>query len=147
MGLREQLTDDLKQAMRAKDQLRMDTIRSVRAAVINREVEKGAELDDDAVVAILRTLVKQRDDAIEQYREGDRQDLADAESREKQILSAYLPAAPDAADVEAAVTAVVAELGASSMKDMGRVMKECKERLGAAVDGKTLSSSVKAKLS
>jgi uncharacterized protein YqeY len=99
------------------------------------------------MLALVRSLVKQRNDAIESYDAGGRKDLADAERQEKQILEAYLPAAPDAGAVSKVVAEVAAELGASSMKDMGAVMKEAKARLGAAVDGKLLSDAVKAKLS
>jgi uncharacterized protein YqeY len=147
MAIREQLGEDLKAAMRAKDTLRMETIRSIKAAALLRETEKGGELDDGELVALVRGLVKQRNDAIEQYEAGGRKDLADNERREKQVLEGYLPAAPDAATIARVVAEVAATLGASSMKEMGAVMKEAKARLGAAVDGKALSDAVKAKLS
>jgi uncharacterized protein YqeY len=147
MAIRDQLGDDLKAAMRAKDTLRMETIRSIKAAMLLRETEKGSDLSNDEMLALVRSLVKQRNDAIESYDAGGRKDLADAERQEKQILEAYLPAAPDAGAVSKVVAEVAAELGASSMKDMGAVMKEAKARLGAAVDGKLLSDAVKAKLS
>ena len=146
MSLRERFDADLKDAMRAKDRLRLDTIRGVKAAVLNREVETGSPLDEASLVQVLRSLVKQRDDAISQYEEGGRTDLADNERQEKALLEAYLPAAPDAVTIEATVTQVIAELGASGMRDMGRVMKECTARL-AGVGGKELSAAVKAKLS
>lgn len=146
MGLKEQLAEDLKDAMRAKDRVRMDTIRSVRSGVLNREVEKGADLDDTETLQVIRSLVKQREDAITQYEEGGRKDLADTERAEKAILEAYLPAAPDRASIEAAVTRVISELGASSMKDMGRVMKEAMAQLGPTASGKDVSAIVKQKL-
>lgn len=146
MGIRERIGEDLKAAMRAKDTLRMETIRSIKAALLLRETEKAGELGEDELVALVRGLVKQRNDAIEQYDAAGRTDLADNERREKQILQSYLPAAPDAAAIERVVGEVVAALGASSMKDMGAVMKEAKAKLGAAVDGKVLSDAVKAKL-
>lgn len=146
MDWQARLAQDLKDAMRARDSLRTETLRAIKAAMLNREVEKGAPLDDGDVLAALRALVKQRDDAIAAYEEAGRRDSADTERREKEILVGYLPAAPDAAAVEGVVAAVVAELGASGMKDMGRVMKACMERLGAGADGKTLSAAVKAKL-
>lgn len=146
MDLQTQLAADLKDAMRARDSLRTETLRAIRAAVLNREVEKGSALEEGDVLAAIRSLVKQRDDAIAAYEEGGRADAAESERREKAILLAYLPAAPDAAAIEATVTAVVAELGAASMKDMGRVMKACMERLGTGTDGKALSAAVKAKL-
>jgi hypothetical protein len=146
MSLKDQLQSDLKQAMRDKHQLRMNTIRNVRAAILNKEVERGGEIDDDGVLGLIRGLCKQRDDAIEQYTLAGRDDLAATERDEKAVLEAYLPAAPDAATVEAAVSAVIAELGADGMKDMGRVMKEARARLGPAVDGKLVSTVVRTKL-
>lgn len=142
MDTRQRLEHDLKQAMRAKDTLRMEAIRSVRAAVLQREVDKGALADAD-ILGVIRSLVKQRDDSIAEYEKGGRADLADTERREREVLQAYLPAAPDAAAVDTTVAAVVAELGASGMKDMGRVMKEALARLGAGADGKTVSAAVR----
>lgn len=142
MDTRQRLDHDLKEAMRAKDTLRMETIRNVKAAVLLREVDKGALADAD-ILGVIRSLVKQRDDSIAEYEKGGRADLAETERRERAVLAAYLPAAPDAAAVDATVAAVVAELGASGMKDMGRVMKEVTARLGAGADGKTVSTAVK----
>lgn len=142
MDTRHKLEQDLKEAMRAKDTLRMETIRNVKAAVLLREVDKGALADAD-ILGVIRSLVKQRDDSIAEYEKGGRADLADAEKLERAVLAAYLPAAPDAAAVDATVAAVVVELGASGMKDMGRVMKEVTARLGAGADGKTVSTAVK----
>lgn len=144
--LRERLDDDLKTAMRAKDTLRLETIRNIRGVIKAREIDGGTEFDDDAVMQVIRSLVKQRADSIEQYKSGGREDLVGKESEEKAILESYLPAAPDQAQVEQVVVAVIADLGAAGMKDMGRVMKEATARLGAATDGKMLSTVVKAKL-
>jgi uncharacterized protein YqeY len=146
MDLKEKLTHDLKDAMRAKDQLRLDTIRSIRAAVTQREVDGQKELSEAEIHDLVRTLRKQRNEAIEQYRTGGREDLAEKEERERTILETYLPAAPDAAAMEAAVRAVIAETGASSPRDMGKVMQAVKERLSGA-DGKVLSALVKQLLS
>ncbi len=146
MDLKEKLTHDLKDAMRAKDQLRLDTIRSIRAAVTQREVDGQKELSEGEIHDLVRTLRKQRNEAIEQYRAGGREDLAEKEERERTILETYLPAAPDAAAMEAAVRAVIAETGASSPRDMGKVMQAVKERLSGA-DGKVLSALVKQLLS
>lgn len=143
MDLRTKLNDDLKQAMRAKQTIAVETIRGVRAAVLNREVEQGGTLDDEQILKVIRGLVKQRVDSIEQYAAGGRTDLVERETEEKTILESYLPAAPDEAAVRQAVANAVAELGAQSMKDMGRVMKACQEALGPAVDGKLLSGIVK----
>ena len=146
MSLKAKLTDDLKTAMRAKDTVRLDTIRSVRAAITLREADTQKDLDDAAIADIVRGLRKQRVEAIEQYDQGGRKDLADKERLEKDILEQYLPAAPDASVVENTVKAVISELAASSPKDMGRVMQAAKERL-AGVDGKALSELVKRLLS
>jgi len=146
MSLKAKLGEDLKDAMRAKDTVRLETIRSVRAAITQKEVDTQKELDDGAIIDIVRGLRKQRIEAIEQYTEGGRTDLADKEKREKELLEAYLPAAPDAAVVESTVRAVIGELGASTMKDMGRVVAAAKSKL-SGVDGKALSDLVKRLLS
>ncbi|MEE2678903.1 MAG: GatB/YqeY domain-containing protein [Myxococcota bacterium] len=147
MNLGERLEADMKAAMRERDKVRLETIRGVRGAVRNREIEAGGSLDDDGIVRVLRSLVKQRVDAIEQFRAGGREDLAEKESREREILEAYLPAAPDAGDVERVVREVIAEVGAESPRDMGRVMKPALERLGGGADGKQVSETVRRLLS
>lgn len=147
MALKDRLQEDLKDAMRARDPLRVETIRSVRGAVKNKEIELGAELAEDEVQRVIRTLVKQREEAAERFREADRQELADKESQEREILLAYLPAAPDPAAIDATVKAVIDEFGASSPKEMGRVMKEALARLGPAADGKRVSQAAKRLLS
>jgi len=143
MGLKDRLDGDLKDAMRARERLRVETIRSVRGALKNKEIETGGELPEEDALRVVRTLVKQREEAIERYREADRHDLADKEAAEREVLLAYLPAAPDAAAIEATVIAVIAELGASSPREMGRVMKEALARLGPAADGKLVSDTAK----
>jgi uncharacterized protein YqeY len=142
MSLKAKLGEDLKSAMRERDSVRLDAIRSIRAAVTQREVDSQKELDDAAIVDLIRGLRKQRIESIEQYTLGARPDLVEKEAREKELLEAYLPAAPDAAAVEAAVRAAIGKTGASSVKDMGRVMQAAKEQLGS-VDGKMLSDLVK----
>ena len=146
MDIRKQLDDDLKEAMRARDTVRLETVRNVKGAIRSREIDSGSELDAAEITKLIRGLVKQREESIAQYREGGRADLVERETREREILERYLPAAPSAAQVDEAVAAVIAELGASSVKDMGRVMKAVMERLGGAADGKTVSAAVKAKL-
>jgi hypothetical protein len=128
--------------MRARDSVRLDAIRSVRAAITQREVDSQKELDDAAVIELIRGLRKQRVESIEQYTAGGRTDLVEKELREKELLEAYLPAAPDAATIEAAVRAAITKLGATSVKDMGKVMSAAKEQL-SGVDGKLLSDVVK----
>jgi hypothetical protein len=144
--LRERLDEDLKTAMRAKDTVRLETIRNVRGVIRAREIDGGTEFDEDAVMQVIRSLVKQRADSIEQYAAGGRDDLVAKETQEKALLEAYLPAAIDPAEVERIVAAVISDLGAVGMKDMGRVMKEAATRLGPAADGKTLSTVVKTAL-
>ena len=147
MSLKQQIISDLTTSMKAKDAQRTSTLRMVKAAVMNREIEKGGEMDDEEMGKLLRTLVKQRRDSVEQYENGGRQDLADKEKTEIEVIEAYLPQAASAEEIEAAVTAAVAETGASSIKDMGKVMKAAQAALaGKNADGRTVSEMVKAKL-
>ena len=146
MDLRKRLDDDLKLAMRSKDTIRLETVRNIRGSIRSRELEAGKELDEGEMHKLIRGLVKQREDSIAQFREGGRVDLVERESAERTILEAYLPAAPSAESIDALVAAVITELGAKSIKDMGRVMKAVLERLGPAADGKLVSAAVKAKL-
>jgi uncharacterized protein YqeY len=143
VSLRAQLETDMKQAMRSRESLRLETIRGARGAIRNKEIELGEELGDEGIVRVLRSLVKQRVDSIEQYRAGGRDDLADKETAEREVLEAYLPAAPSAEDVERVVAEVIAEVGASGPRDMGKVMKPALEKLGGAADGKQVSEIVK----
>lgn len=147
MDLRHKLDKDLKQAMRAKNTLTMETLRSIRAAVLNREVAVGKTLDDAEILKVIQGLVKQRGDSIEQYEAGGRTDLVEQERQEQEILKAYLPAVPDEAAMQQAVDEAISALGESSLKDMGKVMKACQERLGPSVDGKALSGLVRKALS
>ncbi len=147
MSLRETLDADMKAAMKSRDSLRRETIRGVRGAIRNKEIEVGKTLDDDAILLLIRTLVKQRLDSIEQYQAGGRAELAEKEAAEKAILESYLPAAPDAAEVEKVVREVIAEVGAEGPKDLGRVMKPALARLGPAADGKAVSQTVRRLLS
>jgi uncharacterized protein YqeY len=143
MTLHERLDAEMKQAMRARESLRLETIRGVRGAIRNREIEVGETLDNEGILRIIRTLVKQRVEAIDHYERGGRDDLVAVETAEKAILEAYLPAAPDAVAVEAAVRAVIAEVGANGPRDMGKVMKPVLERLGAGAEGKVVSQVVR----
>ena len=139
MTLRQRLDDDMKAALRARESLRLETIRGIRGAVRNKEIEVGGELDEEGILRVIRTFVKQRAEAIEQYRAGGREDLAEKESAERAVLEAYLPTAPAEFEIERVVAEVIAETGASTPKDMGQVMKPTLERLGAAADGKLVS--------
>ncbi len=147
MGLRERLDADMKDALKARDGLRLETVRGVRGAVRNREIEVGETLDDAGIERVIRTLVKQRAEAVEQYRAGGRADLAEKEAAERAVLEGYLPAAPDAAEVERVVREVIAETGAAGPKDLGKVMKPALERLGPAADGKAVSAAARRLLS
>ena len=147
MTLRERLEADMKQALRARESVRLETIRGLRGAIRNREIEVGGPLDDEGILRLVRTAVKQRAEAIEQYRAGGRDDLAAKETAEREVLESYLPAAPDEAEVERTIREVIAEVGAQSPKDMGRVMKPTLERLGPAADGKLVSQLVRRLLS
>jgi hypothetical protein len=139
MTLREKLEADMKQAMRSRDSLRLLTIRGIRGAVRNKEIEVGETLDEDGILRVIRGLVKQRTDSIEQFQQGGRQDLVEKEGSERTLLESYLPTAPDPAEMERVVREVIAEVGAESPRDMGRVMKPALERLGPAADGKLVS--------
>lgn len=147
MSLYDRLTEDLKQAMRAKDQLRMDVIRMIKAAALNKELELKKTLDDAELSRVMTTLVKQRKESVEQYQKAKRDDLAGKELKEIAIIEAYLPKALSADEIAAIVSEVVQETGAASLKDMGQVMKAVMARLaGQAVDGKQISDLVRAKL-
>ena len=135
-------------AMKAQDASRTSTLRMVKAAMMNRQIEKGAELDDDDMQKLLRSLVKQRRDSIEQYEKAGRQELVDKEAAEIAVIETYLPAAASREEIEQAVIAAIAQTGASSMKDMGGVMKAVQAALaGKNADGRTISEVVKSKLS
>lgn len=135
------------EAMRAKDALRLSTLRMVKAAMMNRQIDKGGELTDEELAKMLQSLVKQRRDSVEQYERGGRAELAAKESAEIEVIEAYLPQAATREEIEGAVAAAIEETGASSMKEMGAVMKAAQARLaGRAADGRVVSEIVKAKL-
>ena len=147
MSLKQRLMSDLTAAMKAQEALRTSTLRMAKAALQNREIEKGGELDEEEMVKLLRSLVKQRHDSVEQYEKGGRQELADKEKAEIEILEHYLPQAASREEIEAVVAAAISETGASSMKDMGKVMKAAQSALaGKNADGRIVSEAVKAKL-
>ena len=147
MSLSKQIVSDLTAAMKAQDANRTSTLRMVKAAMMNRKIEKGSDLTDDDVQKLLRSLVKQRRDSIEQYEKAGRKELVDKETAEIAVIEGYLPQAASSAEIEAAVAAAIAETGATSMKDMGKVMKAAQTALsGKNADGKQISEIVKAKL-
>ncbi len=134
-------------AMKSKDPLRLSTLRMLKAALMNREIERGRALDDNESLQVVSALVKQRRDSIDQFLKGGRQDLADKETAEIVILESYLPPAVDAADLERTIDAVIASTGATSAKDMGKVMKAVMAELaGKTVDGKAVNEIVRRKL-
>ncbi|MDP1739869.1 GatB/YqeY domain-containing protein [Polaromonas sp.] len=146
MSLKDQITEDMKTAMRAKDSERLGTIRLLLAALKQREVDERVVLDDAAVVAIVDKLIKQRKDSIEAFEKAERKDLADKEAAELLVLQAYLPARLSADEVAAEVKAIVTELGASGPGDMGKVMGAVKARLAGKADMGQVSAAVKAAL-
>jgi uncharacterized protein YqeY len=147
MTLKEQITEDMKTAMRAKDSERLGTIRLLLAAMKQKEVDERVELDDAMVVAIVDKMVKQRKDSIAAFTTGGRADLADKEASEIKVLEVYLPQRMSAEETVAAVKAIVAELGASGPGDMGKVMGVVKTRLAGKADMGQVSGAVKAALS
>ena len=147
MTLTKQIVADLTAAMKAQDANRTSTLRMVKAAMMNRQIEKGSELDDDDMQKLLRSLVKQRRDSIVQYEKAGRQELVDKEKAEIDVIETYLPQAASQEEIEQAVVAAIAETGATSMRDMGKVMKAAQAALaGKNADGKLVSELVKAKL-
>ena len=143
MSLKDRITDDMKSAMRAKEVDRLSTIRMLLAAMKQKEVDERVTLDDTTVVAIVDKLIKQRKDSIGQFLQAQRQDLADKEAAEVTVLEAYLPQRLSAAEVDAAVVALVTELGASGPGDMGKVMGAAKQRLGGQAEMSLVSAAVK----
>ena len=146
MSLKDQITEDMKNAMRARDSERLGTIRLLLAAIKQKEVDERIVVDDVAVVAIVDKLIKQRKDSIEAFQKAERKDLADKEAAEQLVLQAYLPARMSADEVTAAVKAIVAEVGASGPGDMGKVMGAVKAKLAGKADMGQVSAAVKAAL-
>lgn len=146
MSLKAQITEDMKTAMRAKDSVRLATIRLLQAAIKQKEVDERVELDDAAVIAIVDKMIKQRKDSIAAFEGAGRQDLADQEKAETAVLQGYLPQRMSAADITAAVQAIVAQLGASGPGDMGKVMGAVKTQLAGKADMGAVSAAVKAAL-
>jgi len=148
MTLQEKIQAHITDAMRGKDSLRLNTLRMMKSAVKNKEIEKMKALEEGEVLSIFGTLVKQRKDSIEQFRKGGREELAQKEEAEIKIIEEYLPAAASEDDIRRAIDEAVQETGATSMKDMGKVMKAALTRLaGKTADGARVSQIVKEKLS
>ena len=145
--LREKVNADIATAMKAKEPARLSALRMLKAAIMNKGIEKSHDLDDAEVLQVVATLVKQRRDSIEQFSKAGRTDLVDKETAEIKTLEEYLPPAASAADIDAAIAEAIAETAASSVKDMGKVMKAVMPRLaGKNADGRTVSEAVRRKL-
>src|SRR6266496_772692 len=149
MPLVDQIQKDIVAAMKSRDEARLSTLRMVKTALMNKKVEKMAELDDKESQQVLSTLIKQRKDSVEQFTKGGRQEMADKEAAEITLIETYLPKAAGEAEIVAGVKAVIAEMGSPTMKDMGAVMKNVMAKFasqGMRVDGKVVSESVKKEL-
>jgi uncharacterized protein YqeY len=146
MPLKQTITDDMKDAMRARDAARLSTIRLLLAAIKQREVDERKEMADADVLAIIDKMIKQRKDSITQLEAGNRKDLADAERAEVAVLSAYQPAALSDAEIDAAIAAAIAKTGASGPAGMGKVMAELKPQLAGRADMAAVSARAKARL-
>jgi uncharacterized protein YqeY len=149
MGIGEQIQKDMVDAMRSRDELRLSTLRMARAALMNKEKDKRGPLDDQEVLQVLSTLIKQRRDSIEQFQKGGRQEMADKEAAEIVLIEHYMPKAMGGEEITAVVKTAIAEMGAPTIKEMGTVMKNVMAKLqatGARVEGKTVSEIVKKQL-
>ncbi|MCD6151877.1 MAG: GatB/YqeY domain-containing protein [Deltaproteobacteria bacterium] len=147
MNLKEQLTEEMKTAAKAKDKLKLSTIRMVRSEIKNREIALRHEVNDDEVLKLLGTMVKQRKDSISQFKKGGREDLAAKEELELKILGVYLPEPMNVAEIENIVKTVIAETGATGKKDMGKVMQAVMARVAGRADGKEVNRMVSSQLS
>ncbi len=143
MGLKDQLLADMKTSMKAKQAERLGTIRQLRSAIKNKEIELQQELDDNAIIGVISTAVKQRREAAQMYRDNDRLELAEKEEVELAVLQDYLPAQLSEEDVSAIVVAVIAEIGAASMQDMGKVMPLVMAKTKGSADGKMVNQLVR----
>src|SRR5258708_21206914 len=150
MGINEQIQKDMVDAMRSRDELRLSTLRMAKTALKNKEIDKRAPLDDQEVLQVLSTMIKQRRDSIEQFQKGGRQEMADKEAAEIVLIEHYMPKAMGGEEITAAVKAAIAEMGSPTIKEMGAVMKNVMAKLqstGARVEGTHMSDAVKKQLS
>ncbi len=143
MNVRNQILEDIKTAMKSGDTFARDTLRLLNSALKQIEVDERVELSDERVFAILQTQIKRRHESAEQYRAGGREDLADKELKEAELIGSYLPAQLSDEELEAKMREIIARIGASGAKDMGAVMKAAKEELGSACEGKRMSEWAK----
>jgi uncharacterized protein YqeY len=146
MSLKERITEDMKTAMRARETERLGTIRMIQAAIKQREVDERIALDDTQVLSVIEKMIKMRKESIAQFESGGRADLAAKENQEIQLLQAYMPAQLDAAELDALIAAAIAETGAASIKDMGKVMAQVKQKAQGRADMAAVGAKIKAKL-
>ena len=147
MGLKSRITEEITAAVKSRDQFKVDTLRMVISAVKNKEIEKKADIDDEAIISIISTLVKQRREAADLYRKGDREELAAKEEKEIELLKGYLPEAIEGEELARIVAEVAEEMAASSLADMGKVMKAVMARVAGRAEGNLVSDLVKKQLS
>lgn len=143
MSLKDKLKSDLKDAMRAKEITRRDSIRAINTMIKQIEVDQRIDLDDNEIIKLIQKGIKQREEAIAQYKDASREDLAQKEQEQIDIFSQYLPKQLSDEELETAIKEIIEEVGASSMKDMGKIMNPAKEKLGGSADGKRINETVK----
>lgn len=143
MSLKERLKNDMKEAMRNKEIVKRDTIRAINTMIKQIEVDERKELSDDEITALLQKAIKQRNEAIEQYKAGDREDLVKKEQGEIDVINLYMPQQLSDEELETAMREIISSVGATSMKDMGKVMGQAKSKIGAGADGKRINEMVK----
>ncbi len=143
MTLKEQLKHDMKEAMRAKEIVRRDTIRAINTMIKQIEVDERIDLDDAAIIKLIQKGIKQREESISQYKEASRDDLVNSEQEQIDIFTIYLPKQLDDSELEAIIQSIIDESGATSMKDMGKIMNPAKDKIGGGADGKRINLMVK----
>jgi len=143
MSLKEQLKNDMKEAMRAKEIVKRDTIRTINTMIKQIEVDERKELNDADIIVLLQKAIKQRNEAIEQYKAGDREDLVEKEQGQIDVINLYMPKQLSDEELESTLREIVASVGATSMKDMGKVMGASKSKIGAGADGRRINEMVK----
>lgn len=147
MGLEEKLMEEMKEAMKSNDKPRLSTIRMLRSAIKNKEIEQRGKLDDEGIYKVIQAMVRKAEESIEQFKAGGRMDLVEKEKKEIEILSSFLPQPLSKEEVLAIIDEVIAETQATSIKDMGKVMKSVMPKLGGKADGKVVNQLVKERLS
>ena len=141
--LKEKLMEDLKEAMRSKNEIKKNTVQMVRAAILQIEKDKGIQVEDDRILEIIAKEVKAKRDALKDFEKAERQDLIDQTNQEIEVLQQYLPKQLSREEIKVELEKIIAEIGATTMKDMGAIMKEAKAKMGASADGKTINEVAK----